>query len=401
MSIGVLARGIPRDVVDDVLTETGRREKRKRLLPAHVVVYFVVALALFRDSYEETLRHLVGGLRFLRNWEKEWTVPTTGAVCQARARLGVAPLEVLFERIAAPLAGPGAPGGWTRRWRLMAIDGVQIDVPDTAANVAEFGKATGGTRRPCPQIRAVGLGECGTHAVIAAATGGLHIGERELAEKLTGAVEEDMLVLADRGFFSFATWTEYMATGAALLWRVSATIKLEPTEVLPDGSYLSTIVSARAQGAAYRISLSSVTDPREATHIPVRVVEYTVTGTGVDEPETFRLISTVLDPAELSATEMAHAYWQRWEYELSLREIETQLLEPGHGLRSKTPDMVKQEFWGLLIAHYAIRALMNDAADTRGIDPDQLSFIRTLNVVRRQVTNQAAFPPHRGDPRPR
>jgi len=393
ISIGVLARTIPRDIVDDVLAETGTREKRKRLLPAHVVVYFVVALALFRASYEETLRQLVGGLRFLRNWDQGWVVPTSGAVCQARARLGAAPLRVLFERVAVPLAGPGTVGGWLRGWRLMAIDGVQIDVPDTPANVAAFGKATGGTRRPYPQIRSVGLGECGTHAVIAAATAGLHTGERELAEALTGAVERDMLVLADRGFFSFATWTEYMITGAALLWRVSATITLEPTEVLPDGSYLSMIMKKRARAGAYEIPLSAVTDPREATHVPVRVVEYTVGGTGTDEPETFRLVTTVLDPAELSAIEMATAYQQRWEYELSLREIETQLLEPGYGLRSKTPEMVEQEFWGLLIAHYAVRAIMADAADNAGIDPDRLSFKRSLNVIRRQVTNQAGFSP--------
>lgn len=205
------------------------------------------------------------------------------------------------------------------------------------------------------------------------------------------------MVLADRGFFSFQTWTAYMVTGAALLWRVSATVTLEPTEVFPDGSYLSIIASRGVRGCGFSIPLSAVTDPRDATHVPVRVVEYTITGAGPDEsgaPETFRLITTVLDPAELSATEMAYGYWQRWEYELSLREIETQLLDPGYGLRSKTPEMVKQELWGLLIAHYAIRSIMVEAADTRGVDPDRLSFIRTLGVIRRQVTNQAAFSPH-------
>lgn len=184
ISIGVLTRTIPRDLVDEVLAETGRREKRNRRLPAHVVVYFVVAMAIFRDGYEEVLRKLVNGLRFLGNWRDPWTVPTTGAISQARERLKELPMRTLFDRIAAPLAKPSTPGAWLRSWRLMAIDGVQIDVPDSEANLAEFSKAQNGTRRPFPQIRAIGLGECGTHAVVAAALGTIYDGERKLAHKL-------------------------------------------------------------------------------------------------------------------------------------------------------------------------------------------------------------------------
>jgi hypothetical protein len=167
ISIGVLIRTIPRELVDEVLTETGRREKRSRRLPAHVVVYFVIAMAIFRDGYEEVLRKLVNGLSFLGNWRDTWTVPTTGAISQARERLKELPMRTLFDRIAAPLGKPSTPGAWLRSWRLMAIDGVQIDVPDSEANLKEFGKYEGGTRRPFPQVHAVGLGECGTHAVVA------------------------------------------------------------------------------------------------------------------------------------------------------------------------------------------------------------------------------------------
>ena len=163
--------------------------------------------------------------------------------------------------------------------------------------------------------------------------------------------------------------------------------------MLPDGSYLSVINSKRTRSAGYRIPLSAVDDPRDATHIPVRVIEYTVTGQGIEHSQTFRLITTILDPEAATALELAAAYQQRWEYEMSLREIEAQLLEPGQGLRSKTPELIRQEFWGLLLTHYAIRALMTDAADTAELDPDQLSYIRTLNIVRRQVTNQAGFSP--------
>jgi Insertion element 4 transposase N-terminal len=178
ISIGVLARTISRELVDEVLAETGRREKRSRRLPAHVVVYFVIAMAIFRDGYEEVLRKLVNGLRFLGNWRDTWTVPTTGAISQARERLTELPMRTLFDRIAAPLATPRTAGGWLRSWRLMAIDGVQIDIPDSDANQKEFGKYEGGTRRPFPQIHMVGLGECGTHAVVAAALGTIYDGER-------------------------------------------------------------------------------------------------------------------------------------------------------------------------------------------------------------------------------
>ena len=201
-----------------------------------------------------------------------------------------------------------------------------------------------------------------------------------------------------------------MRPGADLLFRVASGIKLPASEVLPDGSYLSVISSRSTRSSGFQIPLSAAGDPRRATHIPVRVIEYTVTGAGGSgEPEIFRLITTILDPDDLTAAELAAAYQQRWEYEIALKEIETQMLEPGGGLRSKSPELVRQELWGLLLAHYAIRALMAEAAESAGIDPDRLSFIRSINVVRRQVTDQAAFSPqttrHRsghgdqGDPR--
>ena len=396
IGIGVLTRLVSRDAVDEVLAETGRREKRSRLLPAHVVVYFVIAMAVFGDGYEEVMRRLVGGLQFMRAWRKDWSVPTTGAISQARERLGEAPMKALFEKIAEPLASAGTPGAWLGSRRLMAIDGVKMDVPDTPANIEAFGRPGGRQRHPFPQIQVVGLGECGTRAVTAAEMGTLSVGEREIAEGLAAALEPGMLVTADRGFYSFKLWAEYMATGADLLFRVSSRLKLPPSEMLPDGSYLSEISSRKVKSSEYRIPLAAVGDPREATHIPVRVVEYTVSGDpGRGEPEIFRLITTVLDYEEITAPELAAAYHERWEYEISLREIETQMLEPGRGLRSKSPELVRQELWGLLLAHYAIRSLMTEAANSAGIDPDRQSFIRSINVVRRQVTDQAAFSPRK------
>lgn len=399
IGIGVLTRLVPRYLVDEVLTETVRREKRSRLLPAHVVVYFVMAMAFFRDGYEEVMRRLTGGLLFMRAWRKQWAVPTSGAVSQARARLGEAPLKALFERVAVPLATAGTPGAWLGARRLMAVDGVKLDVPDTPANVAGFGRPGGLTRRPFPQIQVVGLGECGTHAVVAAKIGTVGVGEREMAAGLVSALEPGMLVIADRGFFSFQLWSEFLATGADLLFRVAAGVKLPVREPLPDGSYLSVIRCRRVRGSGYEIPLSAVDDPRQATHIPVRVIEYTVTGDTGRNAEVFRLVTTILDPDDVTAVELAAAYQQRWEYEIALKEIETQMLEPGGGLRSKSPDLVRQELWGLLLSHYAIRALMTEAAASAGLDPDRLSFLRSINVVRRQVTDQAAFSPRTAHPR--
>ena len=229
VGIGVLTRVVPRDLVAEVLAETGRKEKRSRLLPAHVVVYFVLALAVFRDGYEEVMRQLTSGLALMRAWDKDWSVPTTGAISMARERLGEEPLKLLYEKIAGPVAAPGAPGAWLGHRRLMAIDGVKIDVPDTEANVAWLGRPGGATPRPFPQVQVLGLGECGTHAVVAAEIGTLRQGEREVAAGLLSSMGPGMLVICDRGFHSFEFWRDCLLTGADLLFRVASGIKLPRT----------------------------------------------------------------------------------------------------------------------------------------------------------------------------
>lgn len=395
VSLGVLTRAIPRFVVDEVLLETERWEKRSRSLPAHVVVYFVVALSVFSDSYEEVIRKLVNGMRFARTWSRDWKVPTTSALSQARVRLGEKPLAQLFDRVAVPVAKAGTPGAWLGRWRLMAIDGVMIDIPDTPENVAEYDKAEGGTRRPFPQTRTVGLSECGTHAVLGAAMGTIRQGERHLAMQLTSRISPDMLITADRGFYSFELFREYLATGAQLLWRLWKTVHLDPVTVLPDGSYLAEITSQHGRAGKTRIPLEEIDNPRLATHLPVRVVEYQIEGHLDDhgKSETFRLITTILDPDDASAVELAEAYHQRWELESTFREIET-YLRAGNGIRSKRPGLVRQELWGLFLAHYAIRSFMAEAADTVEMDPDRISFTRTLHIVRRRITDPAVFSPY-------
>lgn len=374
------------------------------MLPARAVVYYVLALNLFfTDAYEEVMRRLVGGLACLGSWRKEWTVPTSGAISQARTRLGEEPLRELFERVAVPLARPGLRGAWYQSWRVMAIDGVVLDVPDTPANAEEFGRSRNSVAdSPFPQLRILGLAECGSHAVVAAAIGGIGEYERELAQDLLHAVEPGMLVLADRGFYSYDLWNAVRQTGADLLWRLKArNPELPVYETLPDGSYRSALLP-KSMRSELRLGRKRLPEKYE---IPVRVIEYQVIDrdSGTD---TIRLITTVMDPELAPATELAALYHERWEIELIFDEIE--IHQTGHPrvLRSRTPQLVKQEIWALLLTHYAVRHLMAEAAEQADTDPDRLSFMRSLRVIRRQVTDQAAFSPqptqpshHRHDPR--
>jgi len=390
IGIGVLTRVFHRDLVDEVLTATGKQEQRRRLLPARVVVYYVLALTLlFGDSYDEVMRKLVNGLRFGRAWRGEWNYPTVSALSQARTRLGSAPMRELFLRAAVPIAEPHSRGAWYRGRRKMAIDGVVLDAPDTPDNVERFGKkGHGGGESAYPQVRVVGLVECGTHAMVAAAVDSWRVYERELATRFLDQVEPDMLILADRGFFGYELWKQASDTGADLLWRVSGTVHLDVVEELPDGSYRSELLPKQLKADLRRGMKRRIP---EGAALPVRVIEYRMSNRG--EPETIRLVTTLDDHREAPAIDLAALYAERWEFELALDEMETHQQGGHRVLRSKKPDLVEQEIWGLLLTHYAIRHLMHQAADTVDIDEDRLSFIRSLRVVRRTIVNGADFPP--------
>lgn len=356
-------------------------QQRNRLLPARVVVYFVLAMCLFSgQGYEEVARLLTEGLRQRRQWRGQWTVPSTAAIWKARSRLGVEPMRELFANVCHPVATAKTRGAFYRNWRLTAIDGTTFDLPDTKTNVEAFGRpprsGRGEQEVGYPQIRMVGLVECGTHAVFAAATGPLRTGEHALAREVFGSLQSGMLLLADRGFFGVDLWRTAAATGADLLWRVRKDIVLPMIEQLPDGSYLSEIFDQ-----------SDIHHTR--TGLRVRTIEYTIAG----GDEVYRLITTILDPAQAPAAELAALYAQRWEFESTLDEIKTHLGGSHLVLRSQHPDGAQQELYGFLLVHHAIRHLMHQAATDAGEDPDRLSFTRTLRVVRRQVSDQAAFSP--------
>jgi hypothetical protein len=336
---------------------------------------------------------MVGGLRFVAAWERSWQVPTPSALCQARQRLGETPVRRLFERAAAPLATPATIGAWlSHRWRLMAVDGVILDVPDTPDNEAAFGRPASRTGQggAFPQVRVVGLGECGTHAIVAAELAPISTGERELAQNVLADLGEDMLVMFDRGFFSYDFFAQAAQTGADLLFRVTASLKLPVLQRLPDDSWLSAITPNRISTPATLGEARWRAAKGQA--VIVRVVEYQITDRDTNG-ETYRLITTITDWAEALAPDLAAAYHQRWEFELALDEIETHQIAHSRILRSKSPEMVRQEIWGILLAHYAIRALMVEAAHDADIDPDRLSFIRSLRVIRREADGSADFPP--------
>jgi hypothetical protein len=277
IGIGVLTRLVHRDLVDEVLAETGRVEQRSRSLPARVVVYYALGLCLFfGESYEEAMRLLVEGLRFVGSWRKDWKVPTTGAISQARQRLGAESLRVFFERVSVPCATQGTRGAWLGSRRLMAIDGFILDAADTKENDSAFGRLGGvNNPGPFPQVKLVGLGECGTHAIVAARLGPARTSERDLAEELLSAFEPEMLIIADRGFYSYNLWKTVAESGADLLWRVQEGPVLPVVRALPDGSYESFLIDPkiRARRNRQRYRGQPLDEP---SGIPVRVVEYEV-----------------------------------------------------------------------------------------------------------------------------
>jgi hypothetical protein len=309
----------------------------------------------------------------------------------------------LFGRVAVPVASELTRGAFLGSWRLMAVDGFEWDVPDTAANAEGFGfRAGGGGVAALPKVRVVTVSECGSHAVVAAVVGSAGRGEQTVARGLWSGLDADWLVLADRNFYGFADWNAARAGGAQLLWRVKSDLRLPVLEVLGDGSYLSVLIRPGVQGRFQRQDLQSAAtggghlDPAEA--VRVRVIEYRVpdrAGGADAEPggETIRLITTILDPADAGAGTLAATYHERWEHETSNDQLKTHLRGPGRVLRSKSPDMVVQEIYGYLLTHHAISALICRAATEADIDPDRVKFLRTVRIVRRRVDDPAAFSP--------
>jgi len=382
VSVGLLTRVFPPELVDEVIAEAGRKELRHRALPARTMAYFAVGMALHSEgSYEDVLGLMTDGLSWSLPDTEPVKLPSKSAIFQARDRLGFEPLAALFARVAAPLATAATPGAWLAGRRLVALDGMCLDVADTVDNDGWFGRAgvNKGERAAFPQARVVAVAECATHAVFDAVVGAYSTPENTLARELVDRLAPGMVVLADRGFCGYPLWSKAAATGADLLWRAMGNMKPRHVETLADGTWLAEL---RPSGNAGRHSEGLI----------IRVIDYELDD-GRANDTTYRLFTTLLDPAEAPAADLAMAYAQRWEIESTFDELKTHQRGARTVLRSKSPDLVLQEIWGHLCCHYAIRTLMFEAADAAAVDPDRVSFVAALRIARRSIPAARDFPP--------
>jgi hypothetical protein len=382
ISLGVITKTFPLQRVRAVLAATGKASQRERDLPAHVVVYYAIALTLYmQSSYREVLRCLLEGVQWLLDPAVTLKVASNAGISQARTRLGWEVLRQLHDEVVKPIAVATTKGAWYHSLRLVSVDGSTLDVADESANDAAFGRpgASRGTSA-FPQLRFVSLVENGTHVLFGTQVGPYATGEIALAKTVLGALRKGMLCLADRNFFGFQLWVQARSTGADLLWRIKINARLPREQPLVDGSYLSRIYPTQSDQRQQRNGVS------------VRVIEYRLQGVTDAEP-IYRLLTSLLDPVHTPAAELAALYHQRWEIETALDELKTHLRGAKIVLRSKTPDLVRQEFYGLMMAHFAIRGLMHEAALKADTDPDQLSFLHAVRVVRRKLAAFNAIPP--------
>jgi hypothetical protein len=382
ISLGVITKTFPLSSIGPVLWKTGTASVRQRDLPAQVVVYYVIALALYmQSSYREVLRCLLEAVQWLRDPSAGVRVAGKSGISQARTRLGWEPLRQLHDELVKPIAMRETRGAWYRTWRLVSLDGSTFDVADEKANEDAFSRP-GASRGASayPQIRFVSLVENGTHVLFGSQMDSYRTGEITLAKAVLPRMRSGMLCLADRNFFGFELWQQARATGADLLWRMKKNMRMACEKRLPDGSYLSHVYPSER-------------DWRHKTNgIVLRVIDYRLEGIEGSEP-IYRLATTILDAAKAPAGELAALYHERWEIETAFDELKTHLRGAKIVLRSKTPDLVRQEFYGLLMAHFAIRGLMHEAALKADEDPDRLSFLHAVRVIRRKMAAYGAIPP--------
>jgi hypothetical protein len=371
--LGVLDTAFPLREVKQILGELGRESRRRRKLPADLMVYYSIALGLMcAVGARQVLRHLLDHLR--EDEAVGGPLATEAAITQARQRLGVEPLRALFERFVKPVAGKWLKSAWYRGWRVVTMDGTTLRVLDTDANEKRFGRPS--SRRGTtayPQMRLVGLLENGTRVMFAVATGAYRTAENVLARQVIPRLERGMLCLADRGFFGYELWDQAVASGADLLWRIKSTLRLRDVERLPDGSYRARL---RSKGKL----------------VDVRLIQFTLTFKS-GPSEHYRLITTITNHRRAPATELANLYAKRWTIETMLDELKVRIGGPKLLLRSATPDLVEQDVYGLLLAHFGVRHEMLGAAREQKVDPADFSFDNALAVIIRRLPEMVSFSP--------
>ena len=410
LSASLLARVYPSQTVEAILNEQGRNSQRIRTMPAVAGSYFCMALSLYPEyAYEQVFGTVTQGLSWMYGKPSAAGLPTQmptmakSAISKMRTKLGYQPLAALVERCCIPLADPQRhPDAFYAGLRLVAMDGSNFELPDEAENIQAFGYPGSRTGHAgYPQAQCAVLVECATHAILGANIGTYRASEWSVCQGLLTRLSKGMLCLADRGFNGYNHWQAASATGSDLLWRCQANRKLPVVQALDDGSYLSVI---------YPSAVVSQKQRKASTlGITVRVIDYTLPAlesSGVpggakepaSQPSRYRLLSTLLDDTLAPALELAALYHERWEVEAVFDELKTHLVKSRRVLRSKSPDLVRQEFYGWVLAHYAVRWLMHQAASEHRIKQRDLSFIASLHLLRQSQPPSGAFPPFKATP---
>jgi hypothetical protein len=383
LSASLMAHVVPAATVHQALDAHGRNSQRIRAFPAVAGVYYAMALSLYPESsYEAVFSAVSQGLA----WQAGAAQPagvSKVAISLLRSRIGWEPLADLVRQCCVPLADPKVhPDAFYRGLRMVAIDGSCFELPDEPAVEQAFGRPGGRQGQAgYPQARCVVLVECATHAILGANVGAYRLGEWELTQPILGTLKPGMLCLADRGFNGFEHWEQARATGADLLWRCGVNRKLPVLQTLDDGSYLSTI----------RPSGVSVAEAK-AREMTVRVIDYRLPDMPDSEPH-YRLITTLLDPKAAPTLELAALYHWRWEVEGVYDELKTHLRNGRRVLRSRTPELVRQEFYGWVLMHYTVRWLLHQGAASRRIPHEDLSFKGHVELIKREQPLSGAFPP--------
>lgn len=375
LSVGVLALCFPLQKITTIIAACDKSDKRVRDLPAALMVYYVIALSLFPGvAYQSVLRWLLSGLQWLGN--HQFRVACRESLSNARQRLGALPMQKLHEEMALPMAEKSLAGSYFKDLLLVAFDGSTLALQDTATNAKEFGRSSNQNGDSAwPLARFVALVECGTHLIFAANLGGYKDSEISLAKSLAPQLHKGMLCMADRLFPGYEIWKQFAGTGAHLLWRAKISLPLEKVEILEDGSYLAKWLPEEERKKGNKAVI-------------VRVIEYRLadTGTTNGKEEIYRLITTIFDPVAATAAELAALYPQRWEIEITIKEGKTILRKGKITLRSKMPELVKQEFWGMILAHYLVRKMMAQAALAKKRDPDELSYEGSIEIIKSTLT---------------
>lgn len=391
LSASLLARVVPAEDVHAVLNAHGCNSQRLRSFPAVAGVYYCMALSLYPEaSYEEVFSAVAQGLAWAGGAPEPLRVAKS-SISELRSKIGPQPLADLIERCCHPLAEPAThPQAFYQGLRLVAMDGSNFELADEPDNIEQFGYPGSRTGQAgYPQAQCAVLIECATHAILAANIDSYRASEWNVCEPLLKRMDRSMLCLADRGFNGFEYWRKAQATGAQLLWRCANNRQLPVIELLPDGSYLSQIHPPKRESA----SAQCVTeDPPAMGPITVRVIEYAMPGLPQSEPR-YRLMSSLLDPVAAPALELAALYHERWQVEAVFDELKTHLLQGRRVLRSKKAPLVRQEFYGWVLAHYCVRWLLHQGATRQRIPHERQSFKAHVQLLRQVLPQSGAFPP--------